>query len=59
MYTEKLLFMDPFLCYNIPVNLPDIVSQERVPLRIGCFNRLNKISDNCLKIYKQLIDRFG
>lgn len=70
-YTEKLLFLkDCFLCYN-PDNLldpsykyPDLVKQQpfiqhkKEFLTIACFNRLNKMTDNVVKLFNNILLKY-
>lgn len=71
MYTEKLLFMpNCFLCYNggtaVPPALepqPCLALQGRSQpykgvVKIGCFNRLNKITDTVIKVFNDILHRF-
>ncbi len=57
-YTEKLLFMPrSFLCYTPPC-IPDIqVCHENNGklLKIGCFNRLNKIDKEWVELCNQIL----
>lgn len=55
-YTEKLLFLkNCFLCYELPINLPKISSIKTKNIKIGCFNRLNKITNNVIKYYNEIL----
>lgn len=56
-YTEKLLYMQNcFLCYYIPDDLPTITTREHDSfIRIGCFNRLNKINNNVIKCVSTIL----
>lgn len=55
-YTEKLLFLDNcFLCYDVPKELPIINYVKTKNIKIGCFNRLNKITDNVIKYYNEIL----
>lgn len=62
-YTEKLLYLpDCFLCYDTPI-LPPISAVPEISvggedenyLQIGCFNRLNKITDDVLQVFNRLL----
>lgn len=56
-YTEKLLFLDRcFLAYNAtPPALAHTQGTDK-KLRIGCFNRLNKFSDNVYKLFTRILN---
>lgn len=62
-YSEKLLFLDNcFLCYNPKLEILPTLSvqpflQSRT-LRIGCFNRLNKISDSLISLVNSILLKF-
>jgi protein O-GlcNAc transferase len=56
-YTEKLLFMDNcFLCWGgkIDVELEDNSTDQFI--RIGCFNRLNKINDDMIALFNKVLE---
>lgn len=63
-YTEKLVALkDCFLCYD-PVNTvirdSELISKnskesEKKEIVIGCFNRLNKITDSVIKMYNNIL----
>ena len=66
-YTEKLLFMENcFLCYDhngleSKETSHSIDSQPFLKnkfITIGCFNRLNKITDNVIKVYNNILLTF-
>lgn len=56
-YTEKLLFLENcFLCYDLPKELPTLTNNFiSTRLKIGCFNRLNKINDNVIEFYNDIL----
>ena len=61
-YTERLLYLpDCFLCYELPSTLPTLTTSqpylESPLLRIGCFNRLNKITDGVVDVFNTLLLR--
>ena len=68
-YTEKLLYLDNcFLCYD-PTTVRKNLLQEKISLKsqpklknnyitIGCFNRVNKITDNVIKIFNDILVKF-
>jgi protein O-GlcNAc transferase len=72
-YTEKLLFLEnSFLCYdpniitmNNPVTKKFTLEITQSPyltnryITIGCFNRLNKITDNVIKLFNELMLKFS
>ena len=67
-YTEKLLFMDDcFLCYDpsagkknytLPILQENPIIRTKI-LRIGCFNRLNKISMQFIDLVNTLLLKFN
>lgn len=66
-YTEKLITLpNCFLCYNPKVikrgekesKIPDLKIQPYIKnkwVTIGCFNRLNKITSNVIKLFNQIM----
>jgi predicted O-linked N-acetylglucosamine transferase (SPINDLY family) len=57
-YTEKLIKLENcFLCYDYKLKeLPEIKKNKQDKfLRIGCFNRLNKITDNVIKLFNKIL----
>lgn len=72
-YTEKLLYLEnSFLCYdpnivtmNNPVTKKFTLEITQSPyltnryITIGCFNRLNKITDNVIKLFNELMLKFS
>lgn len=60
-YTEKLLTLDNcFLCYNpkLKIDTKSLISprfNNMNKLTIGCFNRLNKITDNVIYLFNKLL----
>ena len=66
-YTEKLLFLEnSFLCYNpsndskdnLKITPPKLEGQPFLKnkyLTIGCYNRLNKITDSVIKLYNEIL----
>jgi protein O-GlcNAc transferase len=70
-YTEKLVYMkDCFLCYDhspkdvsSTKDLPSLTKEQPYikngVLTIGCFNRLNKITDNVIKLFNDILLKFG
>lgn len=66
-YTEKLLYMKTcFLCYDpypkdSSKELPLIDKQpfiENKFITFGCFNRINKITDNVVKLFNSILCKF-
>jgi len=61
-YTEKLLFLpNCFLCYNPSKIQPLTTTQPFLKnkyLTIGCFNRLNKINDQVIKLFDKILTKF-
>jgi protein O-GlcNAc transferase len=60
-YTEKLLFIkDCFLCYDIQPAQKDFKSPLTFngPIKIACFNRVNKITDSCINLYIEILKYF-
>jgi len=72
-YTEKLLYLEnSFLCYDpniITMNNP-VTKQFKLEISptpyltnryitIGCFNRLNKITDNVIKLFNEIMLKFS
>lgn len=59
-YTEKLVFMkDCFTCYDPGLDALKLLrshSDQKGFLRVGCFNRLNKISGSMIEMIKKLLD---
>ena len=56
-YTEKLLFAsDCFLCYSPKKEIPIKVTTSE-HLRIGCFNRLNKINEDMVDLFNDILLR--
>lgn len=54
-YTEKLLFVPScFLCYTPPC-IPEITEDKDTILKIGCFNRLNKITDSMIEFFNKIL----
>lgn len=55
-YTERLLFLkDCFLCYTPMVHV-DLVEREYNDfLTIGCFNRLNKITNRVARLFNKVL----
>lgn len=54
-YTEKLICMDHcFLCYDNYFK-PKLEEKSCDYLRIGCFNRPNKISKECLSLFERVL----
>jgi protein O-GlcNAc transferase len=66
MYCEKLLYIDDcFLCYDVDKSLDcyklnDIIQPYLYNkyLTIGCFNRLNKITTNVIKLYNDILLKY-
>jgi protein O-GlcNAc transferase len=59
-YTEKLLFMkDCFLCYNPLLRDPVIITKKPKKFTIGCFNRLNKISNGMITLINEILDKYN
>jgi len=65
-YSEKLVYMkDCFLCYDSLIaldKLPETASQPFIKngyLTIGCFNRLNKMTDSVIKWFNEILKRNG
>ena len=62
-YTEKLIFLDNcFLCYDphligdTSFTVPSITERKRNGiLKIACFNRLNKITDNVIQVFNSIL----
>lgn len=71
-YTEKLLYInDCFLCYDPypkdkynKTKLPKLTSTQpylsnnKDYITIGCFNRINKITDNVIQLFDNILKRF-
>jgi protein O-GlcNAc transferase len=58
-YTEKLLYLkDCFLCYNPVVTLPKILPKRNKKFTIGCFNRLNKISESMILLINDILNMY-
>ena len=58
-YTEKLLFLqDCFLCYNPLLRKQIDIKDGPKKFTIGCFNRLNKISNNMILLINKILDTF-
>ncbi len=57
-YTEKLLYMpNCFLNYTPPESLPELSSEfNGYTLKIGCFNRLNKITEGMIKLFNRILE---
>lgn len=72
-YTEKLLYLkDCFLCYNpssinknrIDSKLPVLSEQpflknKKEYITIACFNRVNKITDNVIKLFNNILLKYN
>lgn len=72
-YTEKLLYLENcFLCYdpnvittNNPVTKQITSDIKETPyltnryITIGCFNRLNKITDNVIELFNEIMLKFS
>ena len=57
-YTEKLLTLNNcFLCYDPLIKLPLITEKENDIFIIGNFNRLNKINDECIALYNDIMEK--
>lgn len=63
-YTERLLYLpNCFLCYELPTSLPRLTTTQpylekpESLLQIGCFNRLNKITDGVIRVFNTLLLR--
>ena len=58
-YTEKLLFMKGcFLCYNqTPPDIKPKSTNNTRGLRIGCFNRLNKIGPDVIGLFNKILQQ--
>jgi len=68
-YTEKLLYLpDCFLCYNpctedgksLPrlTSVQPYVNNDGKFLTIGCFNRLNKMTDSVISVFNNLLTKY-
>ena len=66
-YTEKLLLLkNCFLCYDPyvikrgssktdPFHYPELINTHNTTLRIGCYNRVNKITDSVIHQYNNIL----
>lgn len=60
-YTEKLLFIkDCFLCYDAGFPIKEVKSSLTYsgPIKIACFNRVNKITESCVNFYIEILKFF-
>ncbi len=58
-YTEQLLFMnDCFLNYTPNLDFKIRYKKDTSHFKIGCFNRLNKISENCFELFNMILNNF-
>jgi predicted O-linked N-acetylglucosamine transferase (SPINDLY family) len=54
-YTEKLLSLDRcFLCYSV-TKTPSLKSESRQGVTFGCFNRLNKVTEEYIAFVNELL----
>lgn len=72
-YTEKLLYLDNcFLCYDpnvlkmnnriskkIKLEITETPYLKNKWITIGCFNRVNKITDNVIKLFNEILLKFS
>ena len=56
-FTEKLLRLPrTWVCYTPPSSLPPIrITTDKLPLRLGCFNNVSKISRSCLRLWAMIL----